>query len=1051
MPEKHISNKMKKLVLEPYIQELSIPIIRVNDENKVNNQRIINQITKLEDDIIEDFVQDKDIATQIDNHKNFREKIKANMDQRIDRVNTIIDHFIKSEKFVSDLQKLKVKEIENFVSWIISNINSDISNSKKLEIDDYKKKITEIFSRSVEDFINSEEFQQDKSSIYNSILSSSFIDSASSTLRDNLFMLAKIINFIEQIGKGDPLLISEKGLENPLDIEIVFPTKIFDDGNDSNIVSQYQDFEDFIVEKINVKAQVKKLRDLKHTRKSLSNIEDNQLKLISSKQQQPNKDSKITATVDRDSNLTANIVDEEDEEEEKIGGELDLVLTEETIKNLDDVSKNTLKEENIPFTNFSMTTTSSKIGKRVKEVNRILYPKIGKEIFKDPDDILESINKDVLNRKVVAKPIGHSLNLDQLTADLDTIQKFPKFVSGIGDLKKVKDKIVRYTYGEIAHVENILTGELKERVHKKLTKTEETITVEEKTTEDITNHLESTERFELKKTSNEVIETENKIDFGVKITAGYGPFFEATSYFDMGIGTSTKESNDLSSTYSKNVIDKSISKIQRVMSEKRVTTITQQIEEINTHKLDNTTRDFNVHGVYQWLDKIYCGELYVYDKRLLLEFIIPEPARFYKAIFRQNKIQAIDLMNSNIIIPPKPEEFLTLAEYEEDNKPKIITPEDITEDSYMTYASWYDAEVSPPPSKYIWLAETFKQDEFIKTKETDTESVSSYVAERKVPIPEGYKRIAWWYESEGNSLDENKDFDVRLRPKFSQGDEVEGTVGIIIDTRHYLSYAVVVNIRLKRTDNLFDKWQYNTWLKIHEAYLNKMALYESKMSEKAIAEGIEIVGNNPLFNRETEKVELKKSAIMILTENHLVTDGAYYKNKVGDYKYPYLNFKTAEKLGKQIQFFEQSVEWHNILYIFYSYFWGKHKYWVENLFRNDVDPLFNNFLKAGAARVVVPVRPGFEKAILYFLKTKIIWEGKDVPVINEPMYLDIVEEMKEKLDVLNYDGILQDSWEYKVPTSLVYLRNNDLSDSEDNLPSWQGCNDMDNNIPEPEG
>ncbi len=140
------------------------------------------------------------------------------------------------------------------------------------------------------------------------------------------------------------------------------------------------------------------------------------------------------------------------------------------------------------------------------------------------------------------------------------------------------------------------------------------------------------------------------------------------------------------------------------------------------------------------------------------------------------------------------------------------------------------------------------------------------------------------------------------------------------------------------------------------------------------------------------------------------------------------------------------------MYVFYSYFWGRHKDWVDNLLRDDVDPLFNNFLKAGAARVVVPVRPGFEKALLYFLKTKIIWEGKDVPVIGEPMYLDIVEEMKEKLDLLNYDGILQDSWEYKVPTSLVYLRNNDLSDSEDNLPRWEGCNEANNdNIPEPEG
>ncbi len=59
-----------------------------------------------------------------------------------------------------------------------------------------------------------------------------------------------------------------------------------------------------------------------------------------------------------------------------------------------------------------------------------------------------------------------------------------------------------------------------------------------------------------------------------------------------------------------------------------------------------------------------------------------------------------------------------------------------------------------------------------------------------------------------------------------------------------------------------------------------MALYDSKMSELAISEGIEVVGNNPLFNRETEKVELKKGAIMMLTNNHLATSGSYDDNKV---------------------------------------------------------------------------------------------------------------------------------------------------------------------------
>lgn len=447
-----------------------------------------------------------------------------------------------------------MKNFKDFIVWIIRN-----DNNKKLTIDDYKNKINEIFSRSAEDLASSAEFQQDKSNTYNSILSLGFIDSAGSTLRDNLFTLAKIINFIELIGNNDSSLVSEKGLDRPLDTEIIFPSKIFED--DVYTINQYEDFENFIGEKQGIKTLARKLQDLKSTRRSLTKIEENQLKVIVLKNQS-NIDSK-TLPVNGNTKLNANKVDVNVMENEEGGQGLDLILTEETLKSLDDISKITLNDEDIPLNNISISSVIHKIGKRIKEVNFLLYPKIGKRIFKDPEDIIKSINDDILNRKTVAEPMSQPMNIDPwVTADIDTVQKFPPFVSGIGDLKKVKDKIVRYTYGEIAHVENILTGELKERIHKKLTKTEETITVEEKTTEDITNHLESTERFELKKASNEVIETENKIDFGVKITAGYGPFFEASSYFDMGIGSSTKESNDLSSTYSKNVIDKSISKIQ---------------------------------------------------------------------------------------------------------------------------------------------------------------------------------------------------------------------------------------------------------------------------------------------------------------------------------------------------------------------------------------------------------------------------------------------------------------------------------------------------------
>ncbi len=52
-------------------------------------------------------------------------------------------------------------------------------------------------------------------------------------------------------------------------------------------------------------------------------------------------------------------------------------------------------------------------------------------------------------------------------------------------------------------------------------------------------------------------------------------------------------------------------------------------EEKNTHKLDNVAGSQHVGGVYRWVDKIMHCKLANYGKKLLFEFMVPEPAAFH--------------------------------------------------------------------------------------------------------------------------------------------------------------------------------------------------------------------------------------------------------------------------------------------------------------------------------------------------------------------------------------------------------------------------------------
>lgn len=113
-----------------------------------------------------------------------------------------------------------------------------------------------------------------------------------------------------------------------------------------------------------------------------------------------------------------------------------------------------------------------------------------------------------------------------------------------------------------------------------------------------------------------------------------------------------------------------------------------------------------------------------------------------------------------------------------------------------------------------------------------------------------------------------------------------------------------------------------------------------------------------------------------------------------------------------------------------SPFWGRKGQWREHLFHEHPYPAFNQFLKAGYCRVVVPARLGFEGAIDHYLKIGDIWNGGPLPTVSSGMYLSIADEIAEGLDHPGDEVPQGDPWLVRIPTTLVRLR------ADNALPSW---------------
>jgi hypothetical protein len=194
------------------------------------------------------------------------------------------------------------------------------------------------------------------------------------------------------------------------------------------------------------------------------------------------------------------------------------------------------------------------------------------------------------------------------------------------------------------------------------------------------------------------------------------------------------------------------------------------------------------------------------------------------------------------------------------------------------------------------------------------------------------------------------------------------------------------------------------------AYNDLKSAFDQAMREARLqaADGT-IGGTNPANNRITEQTELKKGCISLLTGQRFELFDAVNRN-VAPFGYPEIDFAEAKAEGAYIQVFEQSFEWNNMVYLFYPYFWARKDDWIGLAQLTDVDPLFAQFLRAGAARVQVPVRVGFEDVVLSNRSTGALWTGEGTVINGEdgepdPLHLSFIEELKSLTGNNNAEGV----------------------------------------------
>jgi hypothetical protein len=615
--------------------------------------------------------------------------------------------------------------------------------------------------------------------------------------------------------------------------------------------------------------------------------------------------------------------------------------------------------------------------------------------------------------------------------------------AGVADLLVVKQQIKRYEGGEIAHVENVLIGEKKSRAHRQLDRAEETVSLETETTRTQETELTTAEQFELNRETSQTIKSDQQVGFGLSLSGKYGPTVEFSSNFNLNMATSNEETSKNSSRYAKDVVSRSLERITERVRGLRSRTTIHETEETNLHELDNKTTE-HVRGVYQFIDKIYEAQVFNYGVREMFDFMVPEPATFLWYVEQHPRL--------DLTLPPAPPKL------------ELVAPDAtyVNEFNAPALAAAYGAtDIEAPPPVYRRVGVGFKHgtddaseaDQPHSNDQKDVQVPAGYRPLRArvrglaftdenpvIAVSIGSERVVWKPApadrvalSDGKKLAHQPELfmDLSTEPyEFT----AEGKLGVSVLAWETNTYALDIGLVVQRTAEEFGRWRLATYKKIRTAYDERVRQYNEQVEglradaeAKAERDAQRPFGAPPAENLRTINAELKKHCISIITQQRY---DAFDATKDGTP--PYFDFAEASEEGAYVRFFEQAFEWDQLQYVFYPYFWARKSIWIDRFVKQEVDPVFLDFLRAGSARVVVPVRPGFEIAVTHFIETGKIWGGDgDPPAINSPLYVSIVDEIRERTGAPQGEQPVGDPWDVRVPTVLVIVR------EEGDLPQWE--------------
>lgn len=476
-----------------------------------------------------------------------------------------------------------------------------------------------------------------------------------------------------------------------------------------------------------------------------------------------------------------------------------------------------------------------------------------------------------------------------------------------------------------------------------------------------------TEKTELSQSAESQTKVANALDLSAHVSGSYGfvTFSTDSSFKHEDNETTTRKE---SSNHSMELTQKAS---LRAKKEHKVTISTVSVvgkEETSTRTLTNPSATQAMRIDYYSLMRKWRVQLYRYGLRMTYDLVLPDVGAGFRRTY--TRLRAIDT------------ELAKAFSF-------TLDPETITEEKRKELQERYHVilEPEPPLTDEVRTAPAhyeFGDDLAVHTAVVEFEIPDGYAVTKARAIGElgnvgKAGRMFMLLGYTGNLARDGLAFlDEDLAAPAFNG--MRGKQSFLFTSRLMDQLSLTLRFTVGRTDARKYAWQLACWEKLREAALGLYHANRQRLEQERTALYATLSETDTLTLRQEEHEEIMRVVLGWLFGPgfDLMPQGVHdlYRplpggdvleigepaDLPGEDADRLKGWKLALHYGEVVKFLHQAIEWENVLYFLYPYFWDPKENWDAVRSMNHPDPTRQSFLRSGAARVVLTIRPGYEES-----------------------------------------------------------------------------------------